>query len=265
MVANKFVAIYYFSDTKNYNSNLKKFFQKQGVELTYETNLCKLLSKTIVIHPMMIIVDDIPKQFLNQFLQLFDIESPFYVPSVCFLQNSDEKILSVLPYNCTICNSENYEEVLSNKISECLAYKSNPHCTSNFPLTRFDIITKVLRNMGVNVKSCGSIFLKDCINQVIIEGCKACTLYNSVYSIVAAMHSTTVNNLERCMRTAISSAWQLHNKQNASLGGLNTEILFNNKPTVKEFIYYVANYVKDRECEDKVQWLVNGISRQSMY
>ena len=87
MVANKFVAIYYFSDTKNYNSSLKSFFQKHGVELCYETNLCRLLSKTVAVHPMMVVVDNIPKQFITQFLQLFDIESPFYVPSVCFLQN----------------------------------------------------------------------------------------------------------------------------------------------------------------------------------
>ena len=263
MVANKFVAIYYFSDTKNYNSSLKSFFQKHGVELCYETNLCRLLSKTVAVHPMMVVVDNIPKQFITQFLQLFDIESPFYVPSVCCLQNEKEKSVVGLPYNCVLCDKDDYEVVLSNKINECLAYKNNPHNTSNFPLTRFDIITKVLRNIGVNVKSCGSIFLKDCINQVIIDGCKACTLYNSVYSIVAAMHSTTINNLERCMRTAISSAWQLYNKDNTS-HIFNNDILFTTKPTVKEFIYYVANFVKDKECEDKVQWLVNGVCRQSI-
>lgn len=258
MDGNKFIAIYYFNNTNNYKSTLKSFFQKYNIELSYETNFGKLLSKILVIHPIMLVVDDIPNDFIKQFLQLFDIQSPFFVPCLCFLQDVDNV---TLPYNCVCCGKNGYENILKTKICESLAYKKSPYSTSNFPITRFDIITRVLRNFCVNVKSCGSIFLKDCINQVIIDGCKACTLYNGVYSTVAAMHSTTVNNLERCMRTTITNAWSLYkNQQGEFARKLNNLIVFGEKPTVKEFIYYVANYVKDLETENKIQMMVNGTS-----
>ena len=259
MESNKFVAIYYFSDTKNYNSNLRGFFQNHRVELSYETNFCKLLSRILIIHPMMVIADDIPDDFCKQFLELFDINSPFFVPYICFLKDID---IADMPYNCVVCGKQGYEPVLANKIKECMAYKNSLQNTSNFPITRFDIITRVLRSFCVNVKSCGSIFLKDCINQIIISGCKACTLYNGVYTIVATMHSTTVNNLERCMRTAIKGAWEIYNSKSGEFSKkLNNGLIFDTKPTVKEFIYYVANYVKDLECESKIHWLVNGSAK----
>ncbi|MBQ7602619.1 MAG: hypothetical protein IJU58_00530 [Clostridia bacterium] len=259
MEASKFVAIYYISDTLNYNSNLKSFFQKHGIELSYETNFCKLLSKILVTHPMMLVVSSISKDFLQQFLELFDIESPYFVPCICILEDEYDKNI---PYNFVMCGKSGYEDILANKIEQCMVYKHSLQNVSNFPMTRFDIITKVLRGFGVNVKSSGSIFLKDCINQVIIDGCKACTLYSNVYTIVATMHGTTVNNLERCMRTAIGSAWELYNSQNNEFARkLNNGALFGCRPTVKEFIYYVANYVRDLECESKIQWLVNGTAK----
>ena len=261
MTANKFVAIYYFNDTRNYDSNLKSFFKKQDIELSYETNFCKLLSKILVIHPMMVVIDHIPNDFMAQFLDLFQLESPYYVPSVCFLQD-DVPFGCRLPYNCTMCGGVNYESVLLNKIHECMLFKHNPQNAFNFPITRFDVIMKILRNMCINVKSSGSIFLKDCINQVIIDGCKACTLYGSVYSTVAAMHGTSVNNLERCMRTSINNAWKVYNAGNCEFARKLYNEIFVTKPTVKELIYYVANYVKDKECENKMQWLVNGINQK---
>lgn len=259
MSVNKFIAIYYFNETKNYDGNLRTHFQKQGVELVYETNLSKLLSKIVILHPMMLIVDDIPADFFNQFVDLFGLESPFYVPSVCFLQDIDENMSKNLPYNYFICGKTNYEPILTHKIFECLAYKNNPQSISNFPITRFEDINKVLVRLGLNTKSSGSIFLKDCINQIIIDGCKACTLYGSVYRTVATMHSTTINNLERCMRTSINKAWQMYIKNKPSQPkNVNKEILFFTKPTVKEFIFFVANYIKDRENENKVYSVVYG-------
>ena len=73
------------------------------------------------------------------------------------------------------------------------------------------------------------------------------------------MHSTTKNNLERCMRTSINKAWQMYIKNKPSQPqNVNKEILFFTKPTVKEFIFFVANYIKDRENENKVYSVVYG-------
>ena len=264
MCTNKFIAIYYFSNTNSYDSNLRLHFQKQGVELTYETNLSRLLSKTVLLHPMMLVVDKIPLDFFDQFSDLFGMESPFYVPSVCFLQDIKELKNPNIPYNYLMCGSKNYEQVLNTKICECLTYKNNPQSITNFPITRFEDITNVLVGLGINSKSSGLVFLKDCINQIIIDGCKACTLYGSVYRVVATMHSTTINNMERCMRTSINKAWKsysLHSKSNLPQKP-SLDLLFASKPTVKEFIYFVANYIKDKECENRLNSMVFGMSQR---
>ena len=258
MVNNQIIALYYFTDTKHYNLNLKNYFSSFNVELLYENNLSKLLSKILVDHPSIVVLEGIPKEFILRCCDCFDANSPFFVPFVCFMCD-DEQLdgKSKLPFNCFLCSKDNYSSLFKSKIKleELTNYSANK--ITKFPISRFDLITKTLRDLGANVKSSGSIFIKDCINQVLIDGCRACTLYNSVYNIVANKHNTNINNLERCMRTAVNNMWDGYTKNNK-----NNEkgFAFNSKPTVKEFIFYVSNYIKDLEYEERISCFADGIN-----
>lgn len=260
MVNKQILALYYFTDTKNYNLNLRNYFSSFNVELLYENNLSKLLSKILVNHPSIVVLEGVPTNFIAKCCDCFDVNSPFFVPYVCFL--CDDEFLDLednLPFNCFLCSRRNYSNLFKDKIKteDLINYSGNK--ITKFPISRFDLITKALRDLGANVKSSGSIFIKDCINQVLIDGCRACTLYNSVYNIVANKHNTNINNLERCMRTAVNSMWDNHIK-NSNCDSNN--FAFNSKPTVKEFIFYVSNYIKDLEYEERICCFADGISRK---
>ena len=252
----------YFTDSKKYNPALRGFFQNNGVDLYYEDQLFRLLCKVLVSHPQMLIVDNIPDDFVYKFSEIFVEDSPFFVPCVCFFIEGEMLVLKhSLPENCFVCNKLKYETKILEKINRLKTAKKANVEDKCFPVDRFDNITKTLRDVGINVRSSGSIFLKDCINQVLIDGCKACTLYNSVYSIVANKHNTTINNLERCMRTSINAAW---NSKKSSEKFKNNKYIFEAKPTVKEFIYYISNCVNDLEYSQKMYTVANGVLKRNV-
>lgn len=246
------VGIYYFTDPKIYDTKLRGYFQNRNLELYYEQDLGRVLSKILVCHPSVLIFDGFPDEVDQKLADIFDINSVFYVPFVCFLCSSNEfKLKKPLPLNCVMCKKDCWKSFFDEKFNSNKLITKTSNNVIYFPVGRFDLIVNTLSEFGININSSGSIFLKDCINQVLIDDCKAYTLYNRVYNVVAKIHNTTINNLERCMRSTISSAWENYLKNKARYSAYG-KYIYAEKPTVKEFIYYLSNLIKNIEYENKI-------------
>jgi len=246
-------AVYYFSRNKYFDSNLKQNLLRFKVELDYETNLPILLSKIVTIQPNIVIIDDNTFAKGYNFVELFALDSPFFVPSLIIMTDNLDEQNETYP-NVYYLNKESYlnelNAICSKQIENRFFYKNSVF----FPFTRFDEIFTTLRDLGINTKSCGSIFLKECINAVIINNCKASTLNKNVYTKIATNHNTTITNVERCIRAVVNTAWKtgkFNERIAESQSGCSA------KPTVKELIFYVANLVRDKETENKFKKIIN--------
>ncbi len=247
-------ALYFFSKNKYFDSNLKSTMYKNKVDVDYETSLTCFLSKIVILQPEVVFIDD--KSFAEgyDFLNLFSVDSPFFVPSVILL--TDEcSTKDIIPQNIFILDKHSYLDqaiLICNKQIESRFFYKIP---SYLSFCYYDTINTILREIGINPKSSGTIFLRDCINLVISNGCKATCFNKSVYSNIATYHNTSVANVERCIRSALNTAWT--STKIKIKAQFDCHKIFNDKPTVKELIYYIANYIKDREIENKFKNTIN--------
>ena len=90
-----------------------------------------------------------------------------------------------------------------------------------------------LIELKLNSKYAGFGFIKDALIYCIAQGKGVDNLSLSVYPYIAAIHKTTINNVERNIRVAIESLW----KNNHGV------LYFDKKPSNKEFLSYILNVV----------------------
>lgn len=102
-----------------------------------------------------------------------------------------------------------------------------------------------LLDLGFSLCSNGTRFIRDCILSVFASDCCPQVMYKTIYAEIANRYNKTLDNVTRCTRSAISSAWKNRRKiKTVSLSGVCFDD-FALCPTAKEFIYYVANKLKD--------------------
>ena len=96
-----------------------------------------------------------------------------------------------------------------------------------------NLVYDYLTSIKLNTKYAGFGYIKDAIIYCIAQGKSIDNLSVSVYSYVATLHKTTINNVERNIRVAIECSW----KANQGLNG------FDKKPSNKEFLTHAINDV----------------------
>ena len=78
-------------------------------------------------------------------------------------------------------------------------------------------IYSTLVDLGLNASTNGTNFIKECINEIMLNNCKPSIFSNSLYEQVAFNYKTTPASVARCMKVAIDSAWK--KKKAAPFGG----------------------------------------------
>jgi len=105
-------------------------------------------------------------------------------------------------------------------------------------------VQKSLVQLGLSSGTLGTILIRDCIVKVLSLDCKPCSLSKEIYPIVSKENHTSIDNLIRCARVSLETAWK-RRKKNAPR--LEYDISFDDFllcPSIKEFIYYLAFKLK---------------------
>ena len=110
-----------------------------------------------------------------------------------------------------------------------------------------DIVLKICTGLGIGTRLSGYKFLRECVRIITESGTAFSGKIEEVYRRVAARYSTTVENVERLIRYAISKAWKNGQveKVNSMLG---RDAFWQDKvPGCAEFIMTLVSVVRDVE------------------
>lgn len=226
------------------NANNEKFLEisgilsKNGAEVDYERDFAKVIAKTKNQKPDVLLIDSADYSGNGFAMNLFAEDNIFSVPLV-IIASGDGAIFGNLPNN--YCN-KTYESIpqflqaesenlLKKRLQRELGARDNFACE----------VREVLQNLGFNASTFGTSYIQDCIVGVMQINCRPRALSKTIYAEVSERNNTSVNNLLRCTRSALESAWRRRHKlQNTKLSCGACFDDFRLCPTVKEFIYYVA-------------------------
>lgn len=167
------------------------------------------------------------------------------IPNFCQCRNNGEyKFVYFTPDKRNINVSErdiyvySYDEV-SLMISNLpnLIIESNRVFEDNKKAFVSNTITEMLENYKISPKHIGFVYLKDCIEMIAKNKSEMKFLTTNVYSKVAEMNSTTIDNVEKSIRLAIKSASILH----PELYGKDT--FCDGKITSRKFVAHIVEEV----------------------
>lgn len=249
-------SIYYFENSFGCNPAIKTTCQKHNIEIDYETKLYNLLSKIITVKPSFIIVNQQNAGFYEEFYDCFCEESPFYVPLVFVLTDSEivlEKLSKHI--NCMVVSYKTFFDNFAgfyNTIKRVESFKSK---VDNFCFTKFNQILSFLFKLNFSVKNQGTIYLKDCIKQCITCGENFDVNLGDLYTKVAFINQTTASAVERAIRIAIKTAWKdLDVNMCAQKLGVDP-VFFEKQPSCREFIIFSTEFLINQskeQCFNKV-------------
>lgn len=231
-------AVYFFENENLFNGELRQEFAKFGFTLDYETSLHKFLTKIKNFRPNVVLVDYDSPIFNKIFSEALGVCSEFFVPCVIAI-SSDEKSFG-LPNSFLIKRGKDEKEQIHKILSQHSKMINN-----NFFLTQkresfAKNISKILEDFGFPQKLNGTIYFKDCLKFYVGEEMRTLDDVGVVLGKVAIMHNKKLANVERCIRTLISKMFNNPDKK-----VFNN--LFKSKPSTKEFIRVMAEYVVDME------------------
>lgn len=233
----KMKAVYYTDNTTKKSFNLENEFKKWGYSLDSTSDYAKVICEARQSEIDLLILDG-EDYFVNQkTMDIFSRGSAFCVPQVVL--------------GCSFIRKEfklplNYRQVEYDKICEEINYILGREAYQMLSFTDIKkveysrLVNSVLMNLGFNISTHGTEFLKESVVAIMEQGCMPCPLTKTVYLDICNRHNSTLANVMRCSRASLESAYR-KNKKNAKV--LESGICFDDFtlcPSVKEFVYYVA-------------------------
>ncbi len=231
-------SIYFFENQKFFNAELKNEFLNFGLNLDYEMSLHKFFSKIKNFRPNIVVLDYENPIFNTIFSEALGANSEFFVPCVLVLSDGNKNIN--LPNSFVIKKGEFQSNEINTFLSNHYEMMSNNFFLNDKKQTINQNISKILVEFDFSNKLNGTIYLKDCLRLYVNERMRFSKSVSLILEKVALVHETKPSNVDRCLRSLISSMWQN-----------NEKVLFNKffktKPSTKELIRTMAEYVLDND------------------
>ncbi|MBQ7977304.1 MAG: hypothetical protein IJ301_01720 [Clostridia bacterium] len=254
----EFNAIYYVEDSKNQNYDLKRYCQLNNIKLDIEIDFEKLISRVITTSPDLLVLNLGEYQKAQRYLQIFKEGSPFCVPMVFIVGNIEPDFSLKLPGNYNYGLWSEMSDFLSKITRKLHICRRDELICDKLISNHFEQIQKCLLDMGFNGSTHGTLYIRDCANEIMMNKCRPSTFSTSVYSRVADNYDTTTASVARCMKVAIDTAWKKRAKTKIDHP---SRVCFNDFikcPTAKEFVYYLANKLYNYNQDKKFRASIEG-------
>ena len=258
---NRFNGIFFVEDSANFDGELKSICLHNNINIEYEIDFEKLLSKILSYRPELLILSLKDYRVNSKFLQIFKEGSPFNIPFVLIIGAINPDFGLNLPNNYFYVKTENFEKYLKEITFKLIENKQKMQILQNVRTNFNEQIYSTLVDLGLNASTNGTNFIKECINEIMLNNCKPSIFSNSLYEQVAFNYKTTPASVARCMKVAIDSAWKKKDKVASKPHSIVSLDEFIHCPTAKEFIYFVANKLYSYNREQNVKKLAVENSR----
>ncbi len=237
-VLHRMKVVYYSSWKKESISSISKELFSKGITYETEVDYAKVIfeAKNKQIDVLVINLEEYVAN--PQIMNIFKEGEIFAIPSVLVVGVESEQNI-YLPTNYHLIHiSQLVDKVLEIYSNSNKGYKN---LKGQFPeLDIMRIAHETLSQLGFNISTFGTIYLQDCIAEVMNHNCNPTQLNKTVYNQISAKHNSSIANVVRCTRASLETAWKRHKRK---AGRLSSGVSFDDFtlcPSVKEFIYYVA-------------------------
>lgn len=232
--------IYYTSSVESLHQNFIAELKGQEAGFSYDSSYASIICQAKNVQPDVLIFDYKEYKLNPHLMNIFGETSLFYVPLVIVAGDLYSDIHLSAPSNylympyAAITKSFDTIKKKAYIVKDHLKYFENK-------IDTVQIAQQTLLDLGFNISTFGTIFLKDCIVAVMAQNCCPSQLTKTIYRQISEMHHTTLASVMRCTRVSLETSWKKNKRKQARL---ETGVSFNDFslcPSVKEFIYYVAN------------------------
>lgn len=244
MIKLELTAILYSYKNIELLSRLNRCCYKMCMNLVGCLNFIDLTIKTHQIKPQMVIFDLTTIEFNSSHLNIILQNNEYKNTRVVFVgyerQRSMVENWGVGSFAfTTIENVEGYIANCLNIISTD-SFQTKNDQTQNDKLS--DAVTDLLFSLGFSPKHTGYGYLKDIIKQAVCSGGVVSSLVGEQYPFIAVKFKTTVCNIERNIRNAISLAFEHGSKELWENMFYNCYNMSHDKrPTNREFICFCVD------------------------
>ena len=225
---------------KNYelSMKLKNLCKKYSLNLVYAMDFVELTIKSLELNPIIIFCDCNTVEISSGNINAFFEKNEFKNKKIVFIGNYEE-----------LNKFKNFEYgnlylVDFSQIAGLIDEFQNTYDFNNFFNTNAKVydnleleIFKLLSNIGVSPKHSGYAYLRYAIKSVVLNNGVLNSLNSEQYPLIAATFKTSVANIERNIRNAISVAWKNFGKDNWHEVFFVSSLKDGKKPTNREFIY----------------------------
>lgn len=242
-------AVLYTNKNLDLMYRVHKICKETSITLVNCFDFVDLTIKTVHVKPQIIFCDINTLNFTSEILDMLINNHEFEGISIIFIGNQDK----LINYKSYAMEKENllllkYDEMFSylNSVNVKMSIESYKQQFNSFSQkTVFNLVNDYLNMLGFSPKQRGFIFLREIVKNIVNCGGVVSTLVGDCYPIIAVKYKTSIINIERNIRNAISIAWEKYGKENwnkvFSNIGINNEL----RPTNREFIMLCADYISN--------------------
>jgi two-component system response regulator (stage 0 sporulation protein A) len=223
----------------------KKICREVSINLINALDFVDLTLKIMELKPQIVFFDLSTIQLEKQIMELFISKGEYYIPNIVLIYETKEQLKEHEEFNFSTITLDELETLLQKeeknfKLNAVLSQKEKNHRTS--------FSSKVnthLFSMGFSPKHRGYSYLLEAIKIVMSKNGVIGSLNTEVYPLICAKFKTTVSNVERNIRNAISCAFDCYERLQKKQNGFNVFDYFNSRPTNREFICLYTEQMLD--------------------
>ena len=190
--------------------SLNKQCKESKINLIVENSLNDLLFTLSHLKPKILFLDvSTMKGIDNTFIDFFNNQKNVSMPKVIVICSKDEYDNAKTKFSCEIITEENLticKKIFNEDLIDYDEFEQKKSYTKSLK----EKIEKFLFEAGISTKLMGYMFIKDCLELMLINNALIYSLDSKIYPMVACKYQTEKNNIERNIRNAIEKAYKIY-------------------------------------------------------
>ena len=248
MIKFDLTAVLYSKRNYDMEHKLHKLCQSSNINLITVLDFVELTIKCITLKPNIIFCDCSTITCSSSNISAFLEQESFKNTKIIFVGSCEQIKVYKNFANKNILTCEiNELPFIIDQIQSQTIYNEileNQNVEQNNELSM--AIYKLLCSIGFSAKHSGSLYLRECIKNVILNNCIVHALASEYYPYIAVLFKTNTINVERNIRNSIECAWETYGKDNWYKIFYSKSMKMGKKPTNREFIYLCSEIIQSQ-------------------
>jgi len=240
-----FTAVFYSKRNYDMEYKLHNICKKFSVNMVTVIDFVELTIKSIQLMPEIVFVDCDTVALNSKNIDTFIEKHEFRDTTIVFVVDKKKINYAEMIEKCNIrvANINELEDIIDNIQNNFCCREKNLICDKEI-ISKLDMsIYKLLYSLGFSAKHSGCAFIRSCIQIIVEHNGVFRTLAGDVYPIIASKYKTSIQNIERNIRNAITCGWNMYGKENWYKTFYSKFMKQGKKPTNRELIFMCCEII----------------------